>query len=95
MSWEWRVFWPSNEDNVTDILEVLDIKHSWSFPWAGRGAGVRARTDVYVSCTEEVGIKWRGERLVEVKVRSERDEKSGAEKWEKVRKLKIVMGVVL
>lgn len=73
MSWEWRAFWSDRERKV-DVFELLGVK---------RGSGTD-RTDVYVSCTSDVGIKWRGERDVEVKVRSERDERTGAEKWDKV-----------
>lgn len=42
------------------------------------------RTDVYISCTEGVGLKLRGSKeLMEVKVRGDKHP-SGAEQWSKV-----------
>jgi hypothetical protein len=73
MSWEWRVF--LLEDKAVGLPALLGF---------GGYLPAEVRNDVYVSCTNEVGIKWRKEKLVEVKVRSERDDKTGAERWDKV-----------
>ena len=74
MSWEWRIFWPLKDD--VDILTLLGVGQRGRSPY-------EVRTDVYVECTDEVGIKWRGSKTLEIKVRLEKQE-SGAEKWVKV-----------
>ena len=74
MSWEWRIFWPLKDD--IDILNLLGVGQRGRSPH-------EVRTDVYVKCTNDVGIKWRGSKILEIKVRLERQE-SGAEKWIKV-----------
>ena len=46
--------------------------------------GSKVRTDVYICCTEGVGLKIRGgQELLEIKVRGERHP-CGAEHWNKV-----------
>lgn len=75
MSWEWRVFWEVPEEGE-GVLGSLGLKRQ---PLARE-----VRSDTYIPCTGEVGIKWRRGRQLEVKVMTEKDEKSGAEKWSKV-----------
>lgn len=75
-AWEWRVFWQDTKEDekLMDVLETLQIHYKPS----------EIRTDTYVVCTKMVGIKWRGDRKLEIKVQSERDASNGAEKWTKV-----------
>ena len=75
---EWRIFLPrsSGSANSLDIWSLLDLsdvaKHS------------EERRDVYISCTESVGLKVRGQSEVfEVKVRGQKYP-CGAEEWRKV-----------
>jgi len=72
-AWEWRVFlaMPSK----VDIWELLRTK-----PW---GLFHQERTDIYLVCSASAGVKLRGKKTLEVKLRSCRHE-SGAELWEKV-----------
>ena len=44
------------------------------------------RSDVYIKCTPGAGLKVRGGRLIEVKLRSTRDTVQGTELWKKVTK---------
>uniref|UniRef100_A0A1X7VCG9 Uncharacterized protein n=1 Tax=Amphimedon queenslandica TaxID=400682 RepID=A0A1X7VCG9_AMPQE len=75
MSWEWRVFWRISKERKI-ILESLGLEKE---PRAHQ-----IRSDTYICCTREVGIKWRRGRQLEFKVMTERDEKSMAEKWNKI-----------
>ena len=70
MMWEWRVFWCLPADgSELDLWQVME-------------PGDR-RVDTYLLATADVGVKLRGGKEVEVKVRIGRQE-SGAEKWTKL-----------
>ena len=74
---EWRIFWSLDKDDVAevDIFSLL------------KGRFVHKeipRTDIYLQTTNDVGIKLRGEKEMEVKVRSGLRDEIGAERWEKV-----------
>lgn len=76
---EWRIFFPLSEGS-SDVWTLL-----------GQGQLSRhlllsseVRRDIYVSCTEGVGLKIRGSKeLVEIKVRGDKYP-CGAEEWTKV-----------
>ena len=72
-AWEWRVFLEITAE--VDIWELLRTK-----PW---GVFCQERTDVYLVRSARAGVKLRGKKTLEVKLRSCRHE-SGAELWEKV-----------
>ncbi len=78
---EWRIFLPFSE-SVPDVWTLLDLgKLSKKFLHS------EERRDIYISCTEGVGLKIRGSRrLMEIKVRGDKHP-SGAEQWSKVYKL--------
>lgn len=81
---EWRIFLP-HDSGSPDVWSILDL-----------GAVAKLyrphseeRRDVYISCTESVGLKVRGQNEVfEVKVRGQKYP-CGAEEW---RKVSIMMG---
>ena len=75
MGWEWRVFFPLDSDTSPDLWSLLSAHASGSSP--------ERRTDLYVRCVDGAGLKVRGGRLLEVKLRSTR-EANGAEHWKKV-----------
>jgi hypothetical protein len=79
---EWRVFLPLLKDtsNSIDIWSLLELGGAARF----FRLSSEARRDVYVSCTESVGLKVRGqEELFEIKVRG-LTYSCGAERWMKV-----------
>ena len=69
------MFWRNSEERKI-ILNSLGLERE---PRARE-----IRSDTYICCTREVGIKWRRGRQLEFKVMTERDEKSMVEKWNKV-----------
>lgn len=76
---EWRIFFPLQEANSVDIWSLLDLGRAAKFFLSSE-----ERRDVYVSCTESVGLKVRGEsKLFEIKVRGQKYP-CGAEQWSKV-----------
>ena len=81
MGWEWRVFFPvepsSTSDSILDVWSLLQPRDRV------RGSPER-RSDVYIKCTHGAGLKVRGGRLIEVKLRSTRDTVNGTELWQKV-----------
>ena len=77
MGWEWRVFFPVES---SDVLEVWSLLQPHDRP---RGSPER-RSDVYIKCTPGAGLKVRGGRLIEVKLRSTREATQGIELWNKV-----------
>ncbi len=83
MGWEWRVFYAGNIEgsflaHADDKLPLVEADSASSKS--------DSRFDVYVSVSEDTGIKVRGDLSspeVEVKTRKERTSK-GLEKWKKV-----------
>lgn len=76
---EWRIFFPRSLSSP-DVRSLLDLRKGYSF-FEPRNT---ERTDIYVSCTEGVGLKVRGAKnLLEIKVRGVVHE-CGAEDWYKV-----------
>lgn len=77
--WEWRIFWSTSVScsgfDEPDIFLLLQ---------RGRISNESPRRDDYVAVTSDIGLKWRGGRELEVKIRKEVDEASGAERWQKV-----------
>ncbi len=74
--WEWRVFWPlESKEDGPDVFKLLR-------PWFTHNES--PRTDVYFAMTTAIGVKWRGEKTLEVKVRHAEDNATGAELWVKV-----------
>ena len=75
---EWRIFFPSSE-GLADVWTLLGqgklSRHLLS--------SSEVRKDVYISCTEGVGLKIRGKHLMEIKVRGDKHP-CGAEHWTKV-----------
>jgi hypothetical protein len=78
-SWEWRVFFPAESSDVLDVCSLLQLRDR------PRGSPER-RSDVYIKCTPGAGLKLRGGRLIEVKLRSTREAAQGTELWMKVSK---------
>ena len=80
MSWEWRAFFAVQDtglqEGVTDIWKLLHYK-----PWGGFLLAGHTRTDVYLVCSAGAGVKLRGKTILEVKLRSCRQE-SEVELWE-------------
>ena len=75
---EWRVFLPTAGVNSSDTGDIWDLlqsrpRHLWP----------ESRTDVYLACSPTAGVKLRGNKTLEVKLRSRRNE-LGAEHWDKV-----------
>ena len=66
-----------------DSVGVLDI---WSLlqPCDRPRGSPERRSDIYFKCTPGAGLKVRGGRLIEVKLRSIRDTVNGTELWQKV-----------
>jgi hypothetical protein len=84
MGWEWRVFYAGNIESafLAHAAKALPLEE----PEAGSSKS-DARFDVYVSVTEDTGVKVRGDLSsaeIEVKERQERTGK-GLEQWKKVR----------
>ena len=77
MGWEWRVFYPAEESS--DVLDVWSLLQPRDRP---RGSPER-RSDVYIKCSPGAGLKVRGGRLIEVKLRSTREAAQGTELWTK------------
>lgn len=84
---EWRIFFPVKvEEGASSSTCSVDI---WSL--LGLGGAIKSfklgseeRRDVYVSCTESIGLKVRGGKdLFEIKVRGQKYP-CGAEQWNKV-----------
>ena len=74
MGWEWRVF-----------FRASDADGAFEFVHPGLCSGCeKRRTDVYQPVSDEVGLKERGGRRLELKIRSKRDA-NGWEKWSKSR----------
>ena len=74
---EWRIFWSLDKDDVAEVDIFSLLK--------GRFVHKETpRTDIYLQATNDVGIKLRGEKEMEVKVRSGVRDEIGAERWEKV-----------
>ena len=74
---EWRIFWSLDKDDVAEVDIFSLLK--------GRFVHKETpRTDIYLQTTNDVGIKLRGEKEMEVKVRSGVRDEIGAERWEKV-----------
>ena len=74
MGWEWRVF-----------FRACDADGAFEFVHPGLCSGCeKRRTDVYQPVSDEVGLKERGGRRLELKIRSKRDG-NGWEKWSKSR----------
>lgn len=73
--WEWRVFFQLSKDSQPDIWDLLHCRPWFLFP--------DRRTDVYIVCSASSGVKLRGKKILEVKLRTARHA-SGAEHWEKV-----------
>ena len=71
---EWRIFLPKGEEPV-DVWSLLGVRHF--------RLRSEERKDTYIACTESVGLKIRGGKYYEVKVRSGKAP-SGAEAWSKV-----------
>ena len=72
---EWRIFWPKRGKEEIDIFSIFGAASLHS---------QEPRTDVYVQCTEAVGIKFRHKRTTEVKQRTGKEECHGIESWSKV-----------
>lgn len=73
---EWRIFYPLLEQNPLNIWALLHSRNLFCFK--------DSRRDIYVACTEEVGLKLRGKKLaMEVKVKGQQYP-CGGEEWEKV-----------
>lgn len=70
MGWEWRIFYKES----LDAWKMLGQKSSFL---------AKQRTDLYVSCTNSVSIKFLYGEHLELKIREKRHE-SGAELWSKV-----------
>jgi hypothetical protein len=86
MGWEWRVFYAGNIEGsfLAHADEKLPLVEA-----DGASSKSDSRFDVYVSVTEDTGIKVRGDLSspdIEVKTRKERTSK-GLEKWRKVHAL--------
>ena len=75
--WEWRVFWPlESKEQGPDVYKLL---RSWFTH------NESPRTDAYIAMTTAIGVKWRGGKTLEIKVRHAVDDATGAERWAKVR----------
>ena len=73
---EWRIFFPIVEDVpvLVDIWPLLEL----------RKCHRDKRTDIYLSCTDGVGLKLRGDKKVmEIKLRNSVHH-CGTEEWHKV-----------
>lgn len=70
--WEWRIFLASAD---LDVFSLLNKRNPWF---------ETSRTDVYVSATRDVGVKWRGGGLLEVKLKTDQAADQRSELWSKV-----------
>jgi len=61
---EWRCFFPETRE-ICEALNVQDI-----FSLHVRNIPSEKRSDNYVVATRDVGVKFRGEKKLEMKVRS-------------------------
>ena len=74
------MFFPAAESSdVPDIWSLLQPRDR------PRGSPER-RSDVYIKCSPAAGLKVRGGRLIEVKLRSTREAVQGTELWMKASK---------
>lgn len=73
---EWRIFHPvlPENDPPVDLWPLLGVS----------SLHLRSkRTDIYISCTEGVGLKVRASQHLEIKLRGIKSD-CGAEQWSKV-----------
>jgi hypothetical protein len=83
MGWEWRVFYAGNVER--QFLALAEAELPLVEPDVASSKS-DSRFDVYVSVSEDTGVKVRGDLSspeIEVKTRKERKRK-GLEKWRKV-----------
>lgn len=79
---EWRIFFPlaSASSSPVDVWSLLNLGEVLKL-FKLRS---EERRDVYISCTDSIGLKVRGQReLFEIKVRGQKYP-CGAEEWSKV-----------
>jgi hypothetical protein len=83
MGWEWRVFYAGNVES--QFLALADAALPLVEP-DDASSKSDSRFDVYVSVTEDTGVKVRGDLSspdIEIKTRQERTS-MGLEQWQKV-----------
>ena len=73
------MFFPVESSDALDVWSLLQPRDR------PRGSPER-RSDIYIKCSPGAGLKVRGGRLIEVKLRSNRDDVQGTELWSKVSK---------
>lgn len=71
------MFFPVEAGSIVDVWSLLDLH-------GGVRGSPERRSDAYIKCTRGAGLKVRGGRLIEVKLRSTRDAVNGNELWQKV-----------
>eukprot|EP00742_Colponemidia_sp_Colp-10_P004132 GILJ01004410.1.p1 GENE.GILJ01004410.1~~GILJ01004410.1.p1 ORF type:complete len:231 (+),score=17.99 GILJ01004410.1:40-732(+) len=84
MGWEWRVFGPSASSSSSSLWSLIFKQDTAAIHSKFQAIPCSVREDIYfLAANDAYGIKSRGGSLLEVKVREDRADEFGVEKWRK------------